>query len=758
MRDWHFQEKMLYFMALQNFENKRMKESRGMKKMNFLILGMHCASCAASVERAVKKMDGVSKVYVNLATKTMTLDAEESVTPAMIIECVKDNGFNAQLIEDRRKTQEDEEAGTRYFLRFLVALFFSVLLFCCAMSGMLGLSWLPVSPLANAFIQIALLIPVLFAGYTFYLYGFRTLAKLAPNMDSLIAIGTSAAILYSVYLIVRGDFEHLYFDTAGMIIALIMLGKFLEARSRGKASGAIAELMKLSPETACLMIDEREALIPVSELKTGDRVRVRPGERVPADGVIEEGSTTIDESMLTGESMPVEKTSGSSVTGGSMNKNGSFIFRVTHTGEDSVISRIIAMVQDAQSSRPPIARLADTISGFFVWGVILIAAVTFCVWFFSAGETFAHALSFALAVLVIACPCALGLATPIALIVGIGRGAKLGILIKSGKALESAGKTTTVVLDKTGTITEGRPDLSGIQLVPNGRFTEGELLAMAAAAEKGSEHPLADAVVRAAEERKLALPAITDFKALPGHGVFCRIQEKEFILGNLSFMQTHKIDVGMVDTSGSDSVIFAAYDRHLIGVLRIADRIKPTTAKATQALHRLGVKVVMLTGDHKAVAASIARTLRIDEFYAELLPNAKAEVIRKLQDAGERVAMVGDGINDAPALAQADTGIAIASGTDIAMESADIVLMQSDLCEVPAAIALSRATMRIIRENLFWAFIYNVVCIPLAAGVFVSFLGWTLNPIFGALAMACSSVSVVLNALRLRSFRPPESV
>ena len=437
-----------------------------------------------------------------------------------------------------------------------------------------------------------------------------------------------------------------------------------------------------------------------------------------------------------------------------MNKNGSFIFRVTHTGEDTVISKIIAMVQDAQSSRPPIARLADTISGFFVWGVILIAAGTFSIWYFAVGETFAHALSFALAVLVIACPCALGLATPIALIVGIGRGAKLGILIKSGKALESAGKTTTVVLDKTGTITEGRPDLSGIQLVPNGRFTESQLLAMAAAAEKGSEHPLADAVVRAAQERKLTLPEITDFKALPGHGVFCRIGGREFILGNLSFMQTHKIGVGMVDTTGSDSIIFAAYDRNLIGVIRIADSIKPSTAKATGALHRLGLKVVMLTGDHKEVAASIARTLGIDEYYAELLPDAKAEIIRNLQQKGERVAMVGDGINDAPALAQADTGIAIGSGTDIAMESADIILMQSDLAEVPAAIALSRATMRIIRENLFWAFIYNVVCIPLAAGVFVSFLGWTLNPIFGALAMACSSVSVVLNALRLRSFRP----
>ena len=725
-----------------------------MKEMNFLILGMHCASCAASVERAVKKMDGVTKVYVNLATKTMTLSAEESVTPGMIIERVTDSGFRAQLIEDRRQTREDEEAGGRYFLRFLTALIFSILLFYAAMSGMLGLPYPPIPPLANAFVQIALLIPVLLAGCTFYLYGFRTLAKLSPNMDSLIALGTSAAILYSVYLIVRGDFEHLYFDTAGMIIALIMLGKFLEARSRGKASGAIAELMKLSPETACLMVDDREALIPVSELKPGDRVRVKPGERVPADGIIEEGSTTIDESMLTGESMPVEKTSGSSVTGGSMNKNGSFIFRVTHTGEDTVISKIIAMVQDAQSSRPPIARLADTISGFFVWGVILIAAATFSIWYFAAGETFGRALNFTLAVLVIACPCALGLATPIALIVGIGRGAKLGILIKSGKALESAGKTTTVVLDKTGTITEGRPDLSGIQTVPNGRFTESQLLAMAAAAEKGSEHPLADAVVRAARERDLTLPEITDFKALPGHGVFCRIHGREFILGNLSFMQTHKIGVGMVDTTGSDSIIFAAYDRQLIGVIRIADSIKPSTAKATEALHRLGVKVVMLTGDHKAVAASIARTLGIDEYYAELLPNAKAEIIRRLQQKGERVAMVGDGINDAPALAQADTGIAIGSGTDIAMESADIILMQSNLTEVPAAIALSRATMRIIRENLFWAFIYNVVCIPLAAGAFVAFLGWTLNPIFGALAMACSSVSVVLNALRLRTFRP----
>lgn len=725
-----------------------------MKKLRFLVLGMHCASCAASVERAVKKMDGVSNVYVNIATKTMTLNADDKVTPAMICETVKDNGYNAQLIEDKKPEPEDDEAGIRYFLRFLTALVFSILLFYAAMSEMIGLPYFHISPTANAFVQIALLIPVVLAGYTFYLYGFKTLAKLSPNMDSLIALGTSAAIVYSIYLMAKGDCVHLYFDTAGMIIALIMLGKFLEARSRGKASGAIRELMKLAPETAHLMVDDREVIIPVNQLKPNDRVRVKPGERVPADGVVEEGISTIDESMLTGESMPVEKASGSSVTGGSMNRNGSFIFRVTHTGDDTVIAKIIAMVQNAQGSRPPIARLADTISGFFVWGVILIAAATFSIWFFGVRETFAHSLSFALAVLVIACPCALGLATPIALIVGIGRGAKLGILIKSGKALETAGKTTTVILDKTGTITEGRPDLSGIILAKNTPFTENQLLAMAAAAEQNSEHPLADAVVRAAKERNLTLSEVDDFKALPGHGVFCRIHGKEFILGNMSFMQTHKIDISAVDTSGSDSMILAAYDDKLIGVIRIADRIKPSTEEAIAGLHKLGVKVVMLTGDHKAVAASIARSLKIDEFYAELLPNAKAEVIQRIQQKGERTAMVGDGINDAPALAQADTGIAIGSGTDIAIESADIVLMQSDLREVPAAIALSRATMRIIRENLFWAFIYNVICIPLAAGAFVTLLGWSLNPIFGALAMAFSSVSVVLNALRLRKFQP----
>ena len=479
---------------------------------------MHCASCAASVERAVKKMDGVSNVYVNIATKTMTLNADDKVTPAMICETVKDNGYNAQLIEDKKPEPEDDEAGIRYFLRFLTALVFSILLFYAAMSEMIGLPYFHISPTANAFVQIALLIPVVLAGYTFYLYGFKTLAKLSPNMDSLIALGTSAAIVYSIYLMAKGDCVHLYFDTAGMIIALIMLGKFLEARSRGKASGAIRELMKLAPETAHLMVDDREVIIPVNQLKPNDHVRVKPGERVPADGVVEEGISTIDESMLTGESMPVEKASGSSVTGGSMNRNGSFIFRVTHTGDDTVIAKIIAMVQNAQGSRPPIARLADTISGFFVWGVILIAAATFSIWFFGVGETFAHSLSFALAVLVIACPCALGLATPIALIVGIGRGAKLGILIKSGKALETAGKTTTVILDKTGTITEGRPDLSGIILAKNTPFTENQLLAMAAAAEQNSEHPLADAVVRAAKERNLTLSEVDDFKALPGHG------------------------------------------------------------------------------------------------------------------------------------------------------------------------------------------------------------------------------------------------
>ncbi len=728
-----------------------------MEKKIFHVTGMRCAGCAANVERTVKKLSGVAEVYVSIATGTMSLEMDPSrITPEEIAEAVRKAGFGAELVtqETRNKDVVEEEETPAYFRCFLTALVFGVLLCYAAMHSMAGLPYFPIGDRANAWVQIVLLIPVLISGRRFYVSGFRSLLRLAPNMDSLIALCTGASVAYSLFLMSRGEYAHLYFDTAGMIVALIMLGKFLESRSRRRASGAIRELMNLAPETAVVVRGGVESGIPVAELIAGDLIRVRPGERIPVDGIITEGAASVDESMLTGEPVPVDKTIGSRVTGGSVNRDGSILFRAEQVGEETALARMIAMIREAQGSRPPVARLADLISGWFVWGVITLALLTFLLWLLIGGLPFAGALEFGLSVLVIACPCALGLATPIALIAGIGRGARLGILIRNGTALETASRVDTVVFDKTGTVTEGRPDVVGIRLAPGSGVTETELLAFACGAEQNSEHPLAGAIVREAKARSVPPGSAGEFRAFPGYGVSCRIDGRSLLIGNAALMKEQGISVDGVDAdAAAHSLVYVAADGKLLGAIVISDRVKKDSAEALKRLHLMGLSCVLLSGDHPRSAESVAEKLGFDSCFAGILPGGKAEAIRNLQKEGRRVAMVGDGINDGPALAQADVGIAIGTGTDVAMESADMILMRGTLPEVPTAIALSRAVMRIIRENLFWAFFYNTICIPVAAGVLYAFGGPRLSPILCAAAMACSSIFVVLNALRLKRFR-----
>ena len=728
-----------------------------MKKELFNVMGMHCAGCAANVERAVKKMQGVSNVYVSVASKSMRLELDPKlVSVDDVVAVVRKAGYDAAPVTPANSGREvvDEEQTSAYFYKFITALVFAVLLFYAAMHHDLGLPYPRTLHEVNTWVQLILTIPILIAGRRFYISGFKTLFRLSPNMDSLIALCTSAAVVYSLWLMARGGTAHLYFDTAGMIVALIMLGKYLEARSRKRASGAIRELMNLTPQNALVVTAEGDVEVPVAKLEPGAVIRVRPGDKIPVDGRITEGSASIDESMLTGEPLPVDKGVGDRVTGGSINRDGAFLFRAEQVGANTALARIIALIREAQGTRPPIARLADLISGWFVWGVISVALLTFVLWMFCGRAGFAASLEFALGVLVIACPCALGLATPIALIAGIGQGAKLGILIKTGTALETAGQLRTVVFDKTGTVTKGRPEVVRITAAED--VSPEDLLRLAASAERNSEHPLAKAIVREAVRRKVEPVNVSGFKALAGHGVSCIADARRVLIGKAALMEENGVDVSTVKPGGAaeNSLVYVAADGVLLGVIGIADAVKPDSAEAIRKLHGLGLRTVMLTGDNSAAANAIAAELKIDEVHAELLPGGKAEILRKLQADGTKVAMVGDGVNDAPALAQADVGIAIGSGTDVAIESADLVLMRSELSAVPAAIALSRATMRIIRENLCWAFFYNVICIPFAAGVFYAFGGPRLSPVLCAAAMAFSSVSVVLNALRLKRFRP----
>jgi Cu+-exporting ATPase len=619
-------------------------------------------------------------------------------------------------------------------------------------------------PRTFAIAQLVLVLPVMITGHKFFTVGFKALVKRSPNMDSLIAIGTSAAFLYGIFAIVQifaGNVDYaydLYFEAAGVILTLITLGKYLEAVTKGKTSEAIKKLMGLAPKTAIILKDGKELEIPIEEVEVGDIIIVKPGEKMPVDGEVVEGLTSVDESMLTGESMPVEKNVGDKIIGASINKNGTIKYKATRVGKDTALAQIIKLVEDAQGSKAPIAKMADIISGIFVPVVIGISVLSAVSWYWIGSETGVFALTIFISVLVIACPCALGLATPTAIMVGTGKGAEYGVLIKSGVALETAHKVKTVVFDKTGTITEGKPKVTDV-VVTNG-ITEDELLQLAASAEKGSEHPLGEAIVKGAEEKNLEFKKLDFFKAIPGHGIEVKIDGKTMLLGNRKLMVESNISLESLEETShrlageGKTPMYVAIEGQMAGIVAVADTVKENSKKAIEKLHKMGIEVAMITGDNKRTAEAIAKQVGIDRILAEVLPQDKANEVKKLQAEGKKVAMVGDGINDAPALAQADIGIAIGSGTDVAMESADIVLMRSDLMDVPTAIQLSKKTIANIKQNLFWAFGYNTLGIPVAMGILYIFGGPLLNPIIAAAAMSFSSVSVLLNALRLKGFKP----
>lgn len=748
------------------------EEVKSNKQILLPIAGMTCASCAKSVERAIAAIEGVADVSVNIATEKARVIYDPSKTRISEIKNAVDQaGYKALELETVNEADSDkidkDKARNNLWVRFLVAVIFTAPLFYISMGHMVGLPVPDIinpdlNPLNFALAQLILVIPSMISGYRFYTVGFSRLFKREPNMDSLIAVGTGAAFLYSMYSIfqiINGNPDHahnLYFESVGVIITLILLGKYLETVSKGKTSDAIKKLMGLAPKTAIVIHDGVEMTIPIEEVEIGDIILVRPGEKIPVDGEVIEGRTSIDESMLTGESIPVEKNPGSRVVGATINKNGTIKFKATKIGKDTVLAQIIKLVEEAQETKAPIAKLADVISGYFVPIVMAIALIAGIAWYIS-GQTMIFSLTIFVSVLVIACPCALGLATPTAIMVGTGKGAEHGILIKGGDALETTHKIQTIVFDKTGTITEGKPVVTDI--ITSGELSEEELLRISASAERGSEHPLGEAIINEARNKQLDLLNADEFEAIPGQGIEVVLQGKRTLLGNKRLMDNKNIEISLQNESDrlaleGKTPMYIAIEGELAGIIAVADVIKPSSKRAIDALNEMGIDVVMITGDNKSTAQAIASQAGIDRVLAEVLPQDKAEQIKKLQAENKKVAMVGDGINDAPALAQADIGIAIGSGTDVAMESADIVLMRNDLLDVPAAIQLSKHTIRIIKQNLFWAFAYNSLGIPIAAGLLHIFGGPLLNPMIAAAAMAFSSVSVVTNALRLKRFKP----
>ena len=748
------------------------EDSSIMKEVTIPISGMTCASCSKAVERALNKLPGVQEGRVNFATEKAKIIYDPSnIKMSEIKEAIVRAGYKAIEIEtgeqvDYEKIQREKEMKSLW-ARFLISAIFTVPLFYIAMGHMLGLP-IPeyimpeIYPLNFSLIQFILVIPTIIAGYRFYTVGFSKLAKRDPNMDSLIAMGTGAAFFYGLYAIVQilnGNKEYagdLYFETAGVIITLILLGKYLESVTKGKTSEAIKKLMGLAPKTATILKEDKEITVSIDEIEVGDVLLVKPGEKIPVDGEVTDGRTSVDEAMLTGESIPVEKNKGSRVIGASINKNGTIKFRATKVGKDTTLAQIIRLVEDAQGSKAPIAKMADIVAGYFVPAVIAIAVISATAWYIS-GMSVVFSLTIFIAVLVIACPCALGLATPTAIMVGTGKGAEYGVLIKGGEALETAHKINTIIFDKTGTITEGKPKVTDI--VTNGDVKEDDLLQLSASAEKGSEHPLGEAIVNESKSKEIDLLNVDSFEAIPGHGIEVTIQEKSILLGNKKLMEDRKIEITLQGTSDrlaeeGKTPMFIAINNKLAGIIAVADVMKPNSKRAIEQLHAMSIQVAIITGDNKRTAEAIAKQVGIDRVLAEVLPQDKANEVKKIQGEGNKVAMVGDGINDAPALAQADIGIAIGSGTDVAMESADIVLMRSDLTDVPTAIQLSKKTIRNIKQNLFWAFAYNTAGIPIAAGLLLLFDGPRLNPIIAAGAMTFSSVSVLMNALRLKGFKP----
>ena len=749
-------------------EKAGFKVKKNIKDYTFKVEGMTCSACANRVERVTQKIEGVELAVVNFATEKLTIKLDADVASyGQVKAAVEKAGFQLVSEEDTIKREEKKrDEASKLLIRFIISLIFALPLLIISMGHMVGMP-LPhlIDPMMNPFnfgiVQLILTLPVVMAGYKFYQVGIKNLIQLSPNMDSLIAIGTLTAFFYSVfgiYKITQGDASyamHLYFESAAVILTLITLGKYLEAVSKGKTSQAIKALMGLAPKTATIERNGRELEVPIEEVVVGDLVLVKPGEKLPVDGEVIEGSTAIDESMLTGESIPVEKTVGSSVIGASINKTGFIKYKATKVGRDTALSQIVKLVEDAQGSKAPIAKMADIISAYFVPIVIGLAILSSVAWLL-AGETGVFALSIFISVLVIACPCALGLATPTAIMVGTGKGAEYGVLIKGGEALETTHKLSKLIFDKTGTITEGKPKVTDIVTT---NLSEEQLLIYAASAEKGSEHPLGEAIVRAAIDRGYQLCELESFNAIPGHGIEVSIQGKQMLLGNKKLMIEKTIDVSPLSETSDQlaydgkTPMYMAIDGQLAGIIAVADTVKESSKKAIETLHQMGIKVAMITGDNQKTADAIARQVGIDLVLAEVLPADKANEVKKLQETGVKVGMVGDGINDAPALAQADIGIAIGSGTDVAIESADIVLMKSDLMDVSTAIKLSKATIRNIKENLFWAFAYNVLGIPVAMGLLHLFGGPLLNPMIAAAAMSLSSVSVLLNALRLRRFK-----
>jgi Cu+-exporting ATPase len=763
--------------------------------------GMTCAACAQRVEKAIRKMNGVETVTVNLATEKATVHYDPKVIRISAIkEVIEKTGYKALDVSKDGAVDEDKIRKEReikiLWTKFIVAAALALPLLYIAMVPMITWFSLPFPrslapmnfPLVYGLAELVLVLPIIAAGYKFYTVGFKALVQRSPNMDSLIALGTTSAVLYSIYnlfQIAGGNFravEALYFETAGVIIALILLGKSLEAVSKGRTSEAIKKLMGLAPKTAIIIENDGsggtlEKEIPIDEVIPGDIIVVKPGTKIPVDGTVTEGHTAIDESMLTGESMPVDKSAGSEVYAATINTTGVIRFKATKIGSDTALARIIKLVEDAQGSKAPIAQMADIVSGYFVPIVCVIAVLAGAAWYIAAAANPAllpagyfplkFALTIFISVLVIACPCALGLATPTAIMVGTGKGAENGILIKGGEALETAHKIQTIVFDKTGTITEGKPEVTDI--IPAGGIAGDYLLQLTASAEKGSEHPLGQAIVNGAEEKGLALFTAEHFEALPGRGIQAEINGVTALIGNRKLMEEKGVSLAELEAA-SDALAGEGKtpmyvtlgdmdnkDFRPAGIIAVADVVKPGSKAAIERLHKMGIEVAMITGDNKKTAAAIARQVGIDRVLSEVLPQDKSNEVKKLQDEGRKVAMVGDGINDAPALAQADIGIAIGSGTDVAMESADIVLMRSDLLDVPTAINLSKKTIRNIKQNLFWAFGYNVVGIPIAAGVLHIFGGPLLNPIFAAAAMSMSSVSVLTNALRLKRFKAADS-